>query len=153
MRSGLVQAEDKATDWLRSGAERDALARLNSRLLSLRRLASTGEDLLALGTAVRFIEWVLAGEEPDDHAQLTIGYRTQDRSEGRWVGLTVNEWAIELDETQSSYGPYGSDRQSETHAVLEPCEAWNHGGVSSWFRSLDEVLAHDCVTLDGTLND
>lgn len=144
---------DTKVNWTPSDREQAVLRRLQALLLSMRSLARSGEDLRALGTAVRFIEWALEGDEPDDHAQLSIGYRTEDWSEGRWMGLTVNEWAIELDETRSYYGPAGSDRESYEHAVLMPGQAWSESGVVSWIACLNEVLEHDQVVFSGTLNE
>lgn len=159
MRGGKVieseepESDDEEESWIASDRERAILTKLNTLLLDMRNLARSGEDLRALGTAIRFIEWALDGQMPDDHAQLTIGYRTEDWSEGRWMGLTVNEWAIELGETRSFYGPAGSDRESDMHAVLRPGEPWSGHGVAQWVACLDEVLAHDRTRFSGTLND
>lgn len=147
------ESEDEEEAWIASDRERAILGKLTASLLDMRDLARSGEDLCALGTAIRFIEWALDRQMPDDHAQLTIGYRTEDWSEGRWMGLTVNEWAIELGETRSFHGPAGSDRESESHAVLRPGEPWSEHGVAQRLACLDEVLAHDRTRFSGTLND
>jgi hypothetical protein len=142
--------------WARSEKDRAVLEKLRSTLLGLRRSARSGADLRALGTALMFIEEALEGVRPDHHSQLSIGFRQGDSygSEGVWVGFTVYEDEIKLDETRSVYErDVGSDHESFEHAVLYPGKEWNADGVDRWIRRLDELLGEEGARFDGTLNE
>ncbi len=147
---------DEEAPWARSEEERTVLEKLRLMLLGLRGSARTGADLRALGAALMFIEEALEGERPDHHSQLSIGYRRGDSygGEGVWVGFTLYEDEIKLDETRSAYErDVGSDHESFDHAVLYPGKEWNAGGVDRWISRANELLGEEGASVSGTLNE
>jgi hypothetical protein len=118
------------------------LRRLITDLRRLLSLATSNDEIMAVGETVEAVERVRDGEGVEEILTLSVGVRdgNESFSEGWFVRLGLSPDAIILDKLNTTYtAEIGHDRHTTSYAVLKSTGGFDDAGVLAWLTELNEL--------------